>query len=131
MWSHLIFGRNTFYPLTGKEVFYGENARFYGLSSKHLWGGILIWVIILLLIFAVNGCVHLSYKLRQEKANNSPRRRQSRPSMHSDKQPENPDRIDKLRRQFRFNIYIRFLMFAYFDFVLISMLHIFDGEGEL
>ena len=39
---------------------------------------------------------------------------------------ETPTRIDKVRRQFRFNIYLRFMMFAYFDLLLLTMLGVFN-----
>lgn len=34
---------------------------------------------------------------------------------------EKPTRLEKIRRQFRFNIYIRFMMMAYFDFVTVAL----------
>lgn len=38
--------------------------------------------------------------------------------------------LEKIRRQFRFNIYIRFLMFAYQDLLLAAMLGIYKEEGQ-
>jgi hypothetical protein len=34
---------------------------------------------------------------------------------------EKPSKLEKIRRQFRFNIYIRFLMMAYFDIVTVAL----------
>lgn len=37
---------------------------------------------------------------------------------------DKPTLLEKIRRQFRFNIYIRFMMFAYFDIITISLMGI-------
>jgi hypothetical protein len=41
-----------------------------------------------------------------------------------------PSLLERIRRQFRFNIYIRFLMFSYLDLLLNAMLGVQKEEGK-
>ena len=127
LWSNLIFNRKLTY-FNPNSSYQSENAKFYGLSNWQIIESNIIWGALFVIILIVNLVVHLIYKKQAAEQLLLWRRNPLNKGLnlrHSDILSENPTRIDKLRRQFRFNIYIRFMMFAYFDLLILTMLGVF------
>jgi hypothetical protein len=113
LWSNLLFGRNSLY-YDATADYYSDHARFYGVSNWSLYESAIIWACIFGIILIANGIVHFIHKRTSYQKDSGLQR-----TIHmSDK----PTMLEKVRRQFRFNIYIRFMMFAYFDIITICFM---------
>ena len=123
LWSNLVFNRNSlYYDMNAR--YHSENARFYGLSNWDILRSAIIWGLLLLLILIANVIVHIVHKSKQ------PPQPVRFPASASQQMSSKPTLLEKVRRQFRFNIYIRFLMFAYMDLLLAAMLGTHRQPGE-
>lgn len=124
LWSNLVFNRDSLYYDLGSK-YHSENARFYGLSNWDIYRSAIIWGGLLLLIMIANAIVHIIHKSKQSsQPSNFSRNSKSQEKVGylGSQMSSKPTLLEKVRRQFRFNIYIRFLIFAYQDLLLAAML---------
>ena len=106
--SHLIFARGTIYPNANKDYF-SKSYYFYGLDNSKLIQSLTLYSI---LFFCIGMTNILVYVLKRKEVGG--------------------ERIQKFVKwaaaQFKFNVYIRFLMFSYIDLAFLSAVRVFNSD---
>jgi hypothetical protein len=114
-WANLVIAKNLHQLPTA--TYSSDSAYLYGLDSHALYQSVIIWGGVLVLI-AVADIVTFAFHSLQRQSLRSANRNVNL--------NEAPSFLDRMRRQFRYNVYIRFLMLAYFDLITVSLMGLND-----